>query len=180
MLVSTAEGRVKHSNVLRDPRVAVSVVSSEDPLDMASARGRVARIAPDYDYAYADELARRYMGRDRYPFRRPGERRTTLWILPASVHVMPALRPDESVTFPNSGSETRARRAPVPRDRRREGGGREKGAPPGAGLPGTRAGGAGRAKARPRARPRDPATFADAPAPAPAGGAARGKGPGAG
>ncbi len=95
VLVSTAEGRVKHSNVLRDPRVAVSVVSSEDPLDMASARGRVARIAPDYDYAYADELARRYMGRDRYPFRRPGERRTTLWILPASVHVMPALRPDD-------------------------------------------------------------------------------------
>ncbi|MCA9813354.1 MAG: pyridoxamine 5'-phosphate oxidase family protein, partial [Nitrosarchaeum sp.] len=27
ILVNTAEGRVKHKNVLRDPRVAVSVVS---------------------------------------------------------------------------------------------------------------------------------------------------------
>ncbi len=40
------------------------------------------------------------------------------------------------MTFSNSGSETRARRAPVPRDRRREGGGAKKGPRPAPASPG--------------------------------------------
>ena len=34
ILVNTAEGRIKHKNILRDPRVAVSVTSNDNPLDM--------------------------------------------------------------------------------------------------------------------------------------------------
>ena len=93
VMVNTAEGRVKHRNVLRDRRVAVSVTSADDPLQMASVRGVVEEIVPDYDYKYADMLTRQYMeGRDRYPFRRPGERRITLRIRPVSVYVMPEIR----------------------------------------------------------------------------------------
>jgi PPOX class probable F420-dependent enzyme len=39
--VNTAEGRIKHKNILRDPRVAVSVVSNNNPLDMTTIRGKV-------------------------------------------------------------------------------------------------------------------------------------------
>lgn len=85
--VNTAEGRLKHRNVLRDPRVAVSVTSAADPLDSVSIRGSVAELVPDYSYGHADELARQYTGSD-YPYRIPGERRVTLRIRPERVFVM--------------------------------------------------------------------------------------------
>ena len=44
ILVNTAEGRIKHQNVLRDPRIAVSVVSKNNPLDMTTIRGKVVEI----------------------------------------------------------------------------------------------------------------------------------------
>ena len=47
ILVNTAEGRIKHKNVLRDPRVAVSVVSKDNPLDMTTIRGTVSELIPD-------------------------------------------------------------------------------------------------------------------------------------
>ncbi len=94
ILVNTAEGRIKHKNVLRDPRVAVSVVSSENPLDMTTIRGVVVELVPDYDYAHADKLTRQYMGRERYPFRREGEKRVILKIRPDRVFVLPELKMD--------------------------------------------------------------------------------------
>ena len=56
ILINTAEGRIKHKNILRDPRVAVSVVSKNNPLDMATIRGAVDEIIPDYQYEHADRL----------------------------------------------------------------------------------------------------------------------------
>ena len=56
ILVNTAEGRIKHKNVLRDPRVAVSVVSKDNPLDMTTIRGTVEELISDYEYKHADKL----------------------------------------------------------------------------------------------------------------------------
>ena len=61
ILINTAEGRIKHKNILRDPRVAVSVVSHDNPLDMTTIRGTVTELIPDYDYAHADKLTLQYM-----------------------------------------------------------------------------------------------------------------------
>ena len=47
ILINTAEGRIKHKNVLRDPRVAVSVVSKDNPLDMTTIRGVVEELISD-------------------------------------------------------------------------------------------------------------------------------------
>ena len=91
ILINTAEGRIKHKNILRDPRVAVSVVGYDNPLDMATVRGRVAEIIPDHDYVHADKLTIKYMGKKRYPFRRPGEKRIILKIKPEKTFVMPEL-----------------------------------------------------------------------------------------
>ena len=44
ILVNTAEGRIKHRNVLHDSRVAVCVVSHDNPLDMTTIRGKVISI----------------------------------------------------------------------------------------------------------------------------------------
>ena len=91
ILVNTAEGRVKHKNVQRDPRVALSVVSNNDPLNMTTIRGIVVDIISDYNYVHADKLTRQYMNKQHYPFRRDGEQRITLKILPQHVFVMPKL-----------------------------------------------------------------------------------------
>ena len=91
ILINTAEGRLKHKNILRDPRVAISVVDSKNPLDMTSIRGKVTEILPDYDYKHADFLTKQYMGKEKYPFKRPDEKRIILKIEPEKIFVLPEL-----------------------------------------------------------------------------------------
>ena len=92
ILVNTAEGRIKHKNILRDPRVAVSVVSKDNPLDMTTIRGTVVEIISDEQYHHADKLTQQYMGREHYPFKREGEKRIVLKIKPLKVFVLPELK----------------------------------------------------------------------------------------
>ena len=92
ILVNTAEGRIKHKNILRDPRVAVSVTSNDNPLDMTTIRGTVIEIIPDYQYHHADKLTQQYMGRTNYPFKQPDEKRIILKIKPHKVFVLPELK----------------------------------------------------------------------------------------
>ena len=92
ILVNTAEGRIKHKNVLRDPRVAVSVISHDNPLDMTTIRGKVEEIISDYDYTHADKLTQQYMGKEHYPFKRENEKRIILKIRPEHVFVLPELK----------------------------------------------------------------------------------------
>jgi len=95
VLINTAEGRIKHKNVLRDPRVAVSVVSKDNPLDMTTIRGVVIELIPDYDYSHADKLTQQYMNRPHYPFKRDDEKRVILKIKPDKVFVLPELKMQE-------------------------------------------------------------------------------------
>ena len=92
ILVNTAEGRIKHKNILRDPRVAVSVVSKNNPLDMTTIRGTVVEIISDAEYHHADKLTQQYMGREHYPFKREEEKRIILKIQPSKVFVLPELK----------------------------------------------------------------------------------------
>lgn len=85
VLVNTAEGRVKPRNVRRDPRVALSVANQENPYQMVSIRGRVVEITHEGADAHIDKMAKKYLGQDTYPFRRPGERRVILKIAPEQV-----------------------------------------------------------------------------------------------
>src|SRR6202161_993895 len=41
LLFSTVQGRVKHRNMLRDPRVSVTVIDSADPENYVELRGQV-------------------------------------------------------------------------------------------------------------------------------------------
>ncbi len=91
IFVNTAEGRIKHKNILNDSRVAVSVVSRENPLDMTTVRGKVVEIIPDYDYVHINKLTKKYMGLENYPFKREGEKRIVFKIKPEKVFVLPEL-----------------------------------------------------------------------------------------
>ena len=91
ILINTAEGRIKHKNILRDPRVAISLVDVKNPLDMTSIRGEVVEILPDYEYKHADFLTKQYMGKEKYPFKRLDEKRITLKIKPKKIFVLPEL-----------------------------------------------------------------------------------------
>jgi len=92
VLVNTAEGRLKHKNVLRDPRVAISVVDHSNPLNMTTIKGKVIEIIPDYDYVHANKLTKQYIGIDEYPFKRDGEKRIIFKIKPVKIFVMPSIK----------------------------------------------------------------------------------------
>ena len=63
LLFSTVEGRVKHRNMRRDPRVSVTVIDSSDPENYVELRGRVS-MTPDVGRALDTQLSWKYDGRD--------------------------------------------------------------------------------------------------------------------
>jgi PPOX class probable F420-dependent enzyme len=63
LLFSTVEGRVKHRNMLRDPRVSVTVLDSADPENYVELRGRVT-MTPDIGRQVDTQLSWKYDGRD--------------------------------------------------------------------------------------------------------------------
>ncbi len=88
VLVNTAEGRQKVKNVRRDPRVALNVVDPTNAWRIAMVRGRVVDVTTEGADRLIDELAKKYLNEDRYPFRQPGEVRLTLRIAPEKISEM--------------------------------------------------------------------------------------------
>ncbi len=88
VILNTAMGRVKQKNTARDPRVAVAVLDMDDPYRYVMIRGRVEEQIPDQTAEdHIDKLAKKYLGKDKYPFRQTGEKRVLLKIVPE--HVTP-------------------------------------------------------------------------------------------
>ena len=85
ILINSAEGRAKVRNIRRDPRVAVEIVDQNNPYKTVSIRGRVVEITTEGADEHIDALAKKYLGQDKYPFRRPGEQRLILRIEPERV-----------------------------------------------------------------------------------------------
>src|ERR1700678_3433050 len=68
LLFSTVEGRVKHRNMVRDPRVSVTVIDATDPENYVELRG-IASMTPDAGRRFDTGLSWKYDGKD------PGEDR---------------------------------------------------------------------------------------------------------
>lgn len=81
ILFNTAKGRVKHRNMLRNPVVAISVVDKADDYRTLWVRGRAEMVEEGADQ-HIDKLAKKYLGQDSYPFRRPGEVRVIVRVTP--------------------------------------------------------------------------------------------------
>jgi PPOX class probable F420-dependent enzyme len=63
LLFSTVEGRVKHRNMTRDPRVSVTVIDSADPESYVELRG-LASMTPDVGRLVDTQLSWKYDGKD--------------------------------------------------------------------------------------------------------------------
>jgi PPOX class probable F420-dependent enzyme len=88
VIVNTVATHQKVRNVRRDPRVAVNVHDPSKPYRLANFRGRVVEITIDGADQHIDLLAKKYLGADTYPFRRPGQQRIILKIQPRRIRTM--------------------------------------------------------------------------------------------
>ena len=86
ILINTARGRKKDRNLRRDPRVAISIADPENPYRYLGIQGRVADMTENGADAHIDKLAKKYLNKDKYPFRAAGEVRVMLKIVPEQVH----------------------------------------------------------------------------------------------
>ena len=86
--VNTAKGRVKDKNMRRNKKVALSIVDPDNPYRHLSVRGQVEEITEQGADAHIDSLAKKYLGKDKYPFRQPGEVRVIYKIRPEKVAAM--------------------------------------------------------------------------------------------
>ena len=84
IIVNTAEGRLKHKNMSRDPRIAICVVDHNNPYHMVIVRGRVVEQTNEGAEEHIDKLAKKYLCVDKYPteLRSPDEKRIIVRIKP--------------------------------------------------------------------------------------------------
>lgn len=85
--VNSAKGRLKDKNMRRDKRVALSIQDPENAYRYIALRGDVVEITEQGADAHIDTLAKKYLGKDRYPFRSAGEVRVIYKIRPDKVSV---------------------------------------------------------------------------------------------
>ena len=89
ILINTAIGRIKQQNMSRDPRVALAIADQNNPYDMVTIRGKVIeQINGDVAEEHIDKLAKKYIGKDKYPGRSPGEKRVLFKIKPEKIFHM--------------------------------------------------------------------------------------------
>jgi PPOX class probable F420-dependent enzyme len=86
-VLNTAEGRAWPRNLERDPRVTLTVQDMENPYQYLEIRGRVAERTRDGADEHIDAMAKKYMDKDSYPFRQPGEQRVIIRVEPETVKV---------------------------------------------------------------------------------------------
>ena len=86
--VNTAKGRVKARNLKQDAAVALAIVDPDNPYRYIQIRGRVRRCTEEGAGAHIDSLAKKYLGKDKYPNAAPGEVRILCEIEPKSASGM--------------------------------------------------------------------------------------------
>ena len=83
--INSAKGRVKDKNLRRTPSVALSIQDPDNPYRYVQIKGRVTSVTETGADADIDALAKKYLGQDRYPYRKADEVRVTYVIAPDRV-----------------------------------------------------------------------------------------------
>lgn len=86
-VVNSAEGRAWPTNLQRDPRVTLTIQNMENPYEYLEVRGRVSEITREGADEHIDSLAKKYMDKDEYPMRQPGEQRVIIRVEPEHAKV---------------------------------------------------------------------------------------------
>jgi PPOX class probable F420-dependent enzyme len=82
ILINTFESSAKSKNIKKDPRIAISVVESNNPYNMVSIKGRVVDQTTEGADEHLKKLAKRYLGIGKYYYREPNRKRVILKIKP--------------------------------------------------------------------------------------------------
>ncbi len=82
--VNSAKGRVKVRNMKEGAPVALAIMDPDNPYRYIQVRGRIKRVTEEGAAAHIDALAKKYLGKDKYPFAQPGEVRVMFEIEPVS------------------------------------------------------------------------------------------------
>jgi PPOX class probable F420-dependent enzyme len=86
--VNTAKGRVKSRTLRPGAPVALAITDPDNPYRYVQIRGRVRSATEQGADAHIDSLAKKYLGKDTYPFRQPGEVRVMYEIEPRAASGM--------------------------------------------------------------------------------------------
>jgi len=86
--VNTAKGRTKARNMKAGAPVAVAIQDPDNPYRYLQVRGRVKQMIEQGADAHIDALAKKYLGQDKYPYRRAGEVRQIYEIEPLHTNTM--------------------------------------------------------------------------------------------
>ena len=81
---NTAAGRKKPANLDQDPRAALLVIDPNDAYKWVSIDGKT-EVTTDGADAQIDKLAKKYLGKDEYPWRKPEEQRINVRIRPSRI-----------------------------------------------------------------------------------------------
>jgi PPOX class probable F420-dependent enzyme len=84
ILINTVEGHIKLKNIRRDPRVAVTVVDSQNHFRTVQVRGIVVEEREQGAIEHINMLSKKYTGRDPYTLAE-GEKRIILRIKPTHI-----------------------------------------------------------------------------------------------
>ncbi len=85
ILINTSKGRQKMNNIIRDPRIALSIQDPDNPYRKLIVRGRVVEETEQGADEHIDKLAKKHTGADTYQNRTPGMVRVILKIKPEHV-----------------------------------------------------------------------------------------------
>ena len=83
--INSAKGRLKDRNMRRDKRIALAIQDPENAYRYLAIQGVVEEITEGDADQHIDALAKKYLDKDRYPFRAPGEVRVIYKIRPEKV-----------------------------------------------------------------------------------------------
>lgn len=86
--VNTAKGRVKARNMQQGSRVALSILDPDNAYRYLQIRGVVASVTDEPGTAHIDSLAKKYLGKDKYPWMQPGDVRVVYEIEPQATQTM--------------------------------------------------------------------------------------------
>src|SRR6202048_835790 len=86
--VNTAKGRVKARNLREGAPVALSIMDPDNAYRYIQIRGRVKRVSEAGADQHIDSLAKKYLGKDKYPFSQPGDVRVMYEIEPRAANAM--------------------------------------------------------------------------------------------
>ena len=78
-VINTVVGRVKHRNILRDPRLTLEISPADDPYRYVELRGRASELTEDGAVLHIEKLSQKYTG-EAFRELEPGEIRVKIYV----------------------------------------------------------------------------------------------------